>query len=160
MSRLFYFLDDQYFIDFPYPEIMQNKASINGVQHKRPCFWAYEDQNTGLMWLIPISSQIAKYRNIYNKKVATHGKCDTIVFGKVLGQERAFLIQNMIPSTQKYITNTYVDKQTQMPVQIAANKEQEIIQKVQKVLALVRHKGMRYLVYPDILEIEKALLNG
>ena len=92
--------------------------------------------------------------------MSTYGKCDTIVFGKVLGQKRVFLIQNIIPSTQKYIANTYVDKQTQIPVQIAANKEREIIQKVQKVLALVRHKGMRYLVYPDILEIEKALLNN
>ena len=158
MDGHFYFLDDQYFVDFPFPELMQNKETINGVEHKRPCFLAFSDRNTGLIWLIPISSKIEKYRDIYDKKVLKYCRCYTIVFGNVLGQERAFLIQNMLPSTQSYITSTYIDKQTQMPVQLAFHQEREIIQKAKKVLTLVRHKGMRALVYPDILKIEKALL--
>ena len=138
MDGHFYFLDDQYFVDFPFPELMQNKETINGVEHKRPCFLAFSDRNTGLIWLIPISSKIEKYRGIYDKKVLKYGRCDTIVFGNVLGQERAFLIQNMLPSTQSYITSTYIDKQTQMPVQLAFHQEREIIQKAKKVLTLVR----------------------
>ena len=30
-------------------------------------------------------------------------RCDTIVFGEVLGHEKAFLIQNMCPITEKYM---------------------------------------------------------
>ena len=88
----FYFINDQYFIDFPDPYLMQNKEVINGQEHNRPCFYAFEDSNNkGLYWMIPFSSQTNKFHKIYSNKIAKYGKCDTIVFGKVLGHEKAFL---------------------------------------------------------------------
>lgn len=39
----FYFLKDQYFIDFPDSKLMTNKETINGIEHKRTCFYAIED---------------------------------------------------------------------------------------------------------------------
>ena len=63
--------------------------------------------NTGLFWVIPISSQVSKYTAIYNNKLQRHGKCDTIVFGDVVGHRKAFLIQNMCPVTPKYIKDEY-----------------------------------------------------
>lgn len=54
----FYFINDQYFIDFHDPYLMQNKEVINGQEHNRPCFFAFEDSNNkGLYWMIPFSSQ-------------------------------------------------------------------------------------------------------
>lgn len=103
----FYFLSDQYFIDFPDSNLMQNKETINGQSHGRPCFYAFQDMNTGLFWVIPISSQVYKYTAIYNNKIQRHGKCDTIVFGDVVGHRKVFLIQNMCPVTPKYIINEY-----------------------------------------------------
>ena len=35
----FYYIDDQYFIDFPDPMLMQNKETVNGQAHDRPCFY-------------------------------------------------------------------------------------------------------------------------
>ena len=34
----FYYIDDQYFKDFPDSYLMQNKEKVNGQLHDRPCF--------------------------------------------------------------------------------------------------------------------------
>lgn len=152
----FYFINDQYFIDFPDTMLMSNKESLNGRSHNRPCFYAFEDNKTGLCWMIPISSQVKKYREYYNKKIQKYKRCDTIAFGYVLGQERAFLIQNMCPITDSYIKNEYIDKASNVPVRVNGAFEQELIEKAKRVLALQR-KGIK-LIFPDVSEIEKKLL--
>ena len=155
----FYFINDQYFIDFPDPYLMQNKEVINGQEHNRPCFYAFEDSNSkGLYWMIPFSSQTNKFHRIYNNKIAKYRKCDTIVFGKVLGHEKAFLIQNMCPISSKYINNEYVDSATNIPVRISGILESELISKARRVLALQR-QGKK-LVFPDILKIEAAIIKS
>ena len=54
--------------------------------------------------MIPISSQIEKYKKLYDEKMLRYkGNFDGIRFGFVNGQERAFLIQNVCPVTDKYI---------------------------------------------------------
>lgn len=37
----FYYIDDQYFIDFPDAYLMKNKENIDGETHDRPCFYAF-----------------------------------------------------------------------------------------------------------------------
>lgn len=151
----FYYINDQYFIDFSDDKLMQNKETFNAISHDHPCFYAFTDNSTGLFWLIPFSSQTKKFKDIYNKKVARYGKCDTITFGEVLGFEKAFLIQNMCPVLPQYIKNEYLDKQS-APVRISGDLEKEIISKAKKVLALER-KGIK-LIFPDVMKIEKELL--
>lgn len=152
----FYFIKDQYFIDFPDDKLMQNKEGINGVSHNRPSFLAFEESSSGIFWMIPISSQVTKFRYIYNTKVERFGKCDTISFGNVLGHEKAFLIQNMCPVTNKYISNEYISNNT--PVTVDGVFEKELFEKAKKVLALVR-RGNKNLVFPDVIKIEKELLS-
>ena len=154
----FYYIDDQYFVDFPYDELMRNKETIDGQVHDRPCFFAFRDDKTGLYWMIPFSSRIEKFRGIYNKKMEKYKRCDTIVFGNVLGHEKAFLIQNMCPITDKYIKNEYIDRKAGIPVKIDGKTEAELISKAKRVLALQRQG--RNLIFPkDVLQIEKALLS-
>lgn len=47
----FYFIKDQYFIDFPDTKLMQNKETVNGKTHNRPCFfllfWIKQQDYTG-----------------------------------------------------------------------------------------------------------------
>ncbi len=152
----FYYINDQYFVDFSDSFLMQNKETINGKPHDRPCFFAFEDSSTGLFWMIPISSRVEKFKELYTSKIQKYGKCDTIAFGKVLGHEKAFLIQNMCPVTYSYINNEYLDKKTNTPVQVNGILEKELITKAKKVLALHR-KGIK-LIFPDILKIESELL--
>ena len=87
----FYYIEDTYFNDFPDEKLMQNKETVNGQPHNRPCFYAFKDEKTGLYWMIPISSQVQKFRGYYNQKIRKYGRCDTIVFGEVMGAEKAFL---------------------------------------------------------------------
>ncbi len=153
----FYYITDQYFIDFPDDKLMQNKEVVVGKCHDRPCFYAFEDVATGLFWMIPISSQVSKFKAIYAKKIAKYKKCDTIDFGNVLGQERAFLIQNMCPITTKYIKNEYINSFDGVSVQVDGAFEKILLEKAKRVLALQR-KGIN-LIFPDVLLIEKTLLS-
>ena len=53
-------------------------------------------------------------------------RCDTIVFGEVLGHEKAFLIQNMCPITEKYMKNEYLDSVANIPVRVDDRLEKEL----------------------------------
>lgn len=150
----FYFINNQYFADFPDKSLMKNREVVNGAVHDRPCLYAFQDSSTGIYWTIPFSSQTAKFKQIYQNKVKKYGKCDTIDFGYVLGYEKAFLIQNMCPITDKYIKNEYF--YNNVPVQLEYKTQQRIIKKAKKVLQLQR-QGVS-LVFPDILYIESELI--
>ena len=158
-SGHFYFFNDDYFIDFPDDNLMKNKETINGQVHGRPSFYAFQDPKTLLYWMIPISSQLPKFKKLYNEKTANGKPCDTIVFGDLLGHEKAFLIQNMCPILPKYIDNEYIDARINIPAKINGALEKDIIQKAKKILALVRH-GNAFLIKPDVLKIEKELLDS
>ena len=84
-------------------------------------------------------------------------QCDTIVFGEVLGYEKAFLIQNICPITENYIKNEYYDSRAHIPVRINGQLEKELKQKANKILALQR-KGIK-LIFPEVLAIERELLD-
>jgi hypothetical protein len=152
----FYFLDDQYFVDFNDPYLMQNKETIAGVQHGRPCFVAIQESADQIYWMIPISSQIMKFTAIYQQKISKFGVCDTIIFGDVLGRKKAFLIQNMCPTTSKYTKEEYLDSKSNLPVIVDRGFEKVLIQKAAKILALQR-QGKK-LIFPDVFKIEQELL--
>jgi len=153
----FYFIKDQYFIDFPDKDLQTNKENINGKEHNRPCFYVIQDNlNASIYWMVPISSGTAKYQRFYDAKAARYGDCDTIHFGYVLGERKAFLIQNMCPIIDEYMNNIYIDAATGAHVTLASNAASEIERKAKKVLMLLR-KGIK-LIFPDIITIEKQLL--
>lgn len=106
----FYFLSDQYYLDFPDDKLMKNKVMVDGSLHKRPCFFAFRDRKIPeIYWIVPISSWHEKYKQIEQTKIKKYGYCNTIRFGVVLGINTAFLLQNMCPATSKYLT-PYIDK--------------------------------------------------
>lgn len=136
---------------------MKNKVAVDGQRHDRPCFFAMTDKKqNGLFWLIPISSRIEKYKRIYAKKVQRYGECNTIYFAKVLGKENAFLIQNMFPITQKYISNIYIDRNTSNAVTISDNEAKKIIHNARDVLKL-HNRGIN-LIFPKIDIIKEKLV--
>ncbi len=152
----FYFLKQDYFIDFPDPYLMANRETINGKAHDRPCFFSFIDIPTQIYWMIPISSKISKYHHEYQKKVNRYGKCITIAFGDVLGHQKAFLIQNMCPVTSKYLNGEYFDLKANIPVRVDGVFERSLIRDAKKALVLTR-QGKR-LIFPDVLKIEIELL--
>ena len=153
----FYYIKDQYFLDFPDSSLMQNKdADANGL-HGRPCYLCFTDEENDIFWFIPISSRVEKYKKIYDKKVEKYKHCDTIQFANVLGKERAFLIQNMCPVTLEYIDYEYKSSDGS-PVEIQKNKAFKIIRKAKRVLQIAKNDNSK-IVFSDIIKIEEALKN-
>jgi len=149
--KYFYFIKDEFYTFIDDPFLMKNKE--NGC--KRPCFLAIKTDNK-IIWMIPVSSKTEKFEKIYKRKVDKYGYCNTIVLGKLLGRDCAFLIQNMFPITEKFIESQYIQKSNNVPVRIENNIASEIIIKFKNVLALTR-KGAKGLVFPNIIEIENKL---
>ncbi len=77
----------------------------------RPHYLAIQDsQNSGIYWMIPVSSKFEKYQNIYSHQVARYKKCTKIVLGKCGGRDAAFLIQNAFPTTADYFDHIHTSK--------------------------------------------------
>jgi hypothetical protein len=153
----FYFIEDQYFIDFPDPLLMKKKELIAGQPHDRACFFAFTGDSGGIFWMVPFSSNLDKYKTVYHAKLSKYGKCDTIAFGNVLGYQKAFLIQNMCPLINKYVKNEYMDSNF-VPVQLDGAFEKKLVQMGKMVLSLER-QGKK-IIFPDVLAIEKKLLSS
>ena len=89
-----YFLSNEYYQDFPDDKLMQNKDTIDGVPHSRPCFFAFSDARIPeIYWIVPISSKYEKYKRIEQDKIKKYGRCNTIRFGTVLGRNTVEQIQ-------------------------------------------------------------------
>lgn len=147
----FYFIKDEFFDKIEAQNLCLNKKEGN----KRPCYYCFKDtKQENIIWFLPISSKIEKYKKIYKEKKEKYGKVDNIVFGYVEGEERAFLIQNMFPTLQKYITEKYVKQKRD--VMINKKLKIELKRKANKILTLVE-KGYRNLVFPDIIKIKESL---
>ena len=130
---------------------MENKENGN----KRPCYFCFNDpKNNKIIWFVPISSKVEKYKSIYESKKKSKKKVYNFVFGKVLGKERTFLIQNIFPTTEKYIENKYQNKM--QDVEITETLKQKIIKTSMTVISLAK-KGINIPFY-NIIEMKEILL--
>lgn len=70
-----YHVKDEFF------ELVQDKYLMSNKEqgNYRPHYYAIKDKkNPELYWMIPISSQVEKYKGIIEKKKKRYGKCNTI----------------------------------------------------------------------------------
>ena len=149
----FYFIKDEFFDIFKNYNLMHNKE--NGT--KRPCYFCFNDQQEKkIIWFVPISSKVEKYKLIYENKKKTRKKVYNFVFGKVLGKEKTFLIQNIFPTTEYYIESKYQSKN--QDVKITASLKKEIIQTSINVIKLAK-KGINIPFY-NIIEMKEILLKN
>ena len=129
----FYFMKDSFFEVFKEYKIMENKESGN----KRPCYFCFRDRKDER-----IISKAGK-RPVYN-----------FVFGNVLGKKAVFLIQNIFPTTEKYIEEKYTN--SNIDVEIPAVVKEEIIKTALRVVRLAE-EGIHIPFY-DIIEMKNILL--
>lgn len=154
LTAQLYFLSDQYYLDFPDDKLMANKDTTDGISHNRPCFFAFSDANNpDIYWIIPISSRCDKFKRIEQEKIQKYGRCNTIRFGTVLGRNAAFLIQNMCPATDRYLT-AYIDKNN-CPIRIDGRIAADVIHHARGVLAMAK-RGAK-VIFPDVFSIYQEL---
>ena len=112
-------------------------------------------ENDEIIWFVPISSKVDKYKTIYENKKKKQKKVYNFVFGKVLGKEKTFLIQNIFPTTENYIESKYQNKM--QDVEITESLKKEVIEISMNVIKLAK-KGINIPFY-DILEMKSILLS-
>lgn len=120
----------------------------------RPHYFCLKSEKDGIIWFIPMSSKVQKYKTVVENKLKRNKKCDTIVIGNYRGKDHAFLLQNMFPITEKYID--HIDTVKGKAIQVAAETRREIISKVNKIFIL-KEKGIN-LIFPDVDRIKEILL--
>ena len=145
-----YHIKDEFFDMIQDKYLMSNKEGGN----YRPHFLAIQDsKNNNLYWMIPISSQVEKYKVIIEKKKQRYGKCNTIIIGKFAGKDNAFLIQNAFPILAKYFDHVHTIENK--PITIHKKLDRELTINLREVLAMYK-RGIR-LIFPDIEKIQEKM---
>ena len=105
-----------------------------------------------------MSSRAEKFKAIMDKKQASGRPCDTLHICRLdNGIMNAFLLQDMFPITEDYISAEYTINGNHL--MLTSDREAKIIlQKARRTLNML-HRGIRFTpTQPDVLSIEAALL--
>lgn len=145
-----------YHIKNEYFEFVKDEKLITNHEgdSTRPNYFCIKINDENVMWFVPISSKVEKYKKIIQNKMKKYKKCDTIVIGNYRGREHAFLIQNMFPITEKYID--HIDTIEGKALKVPSETRRDIERKVEKVL-LLKEKGIN-LIFPNVDKITEKLL--
>lgn len=148
----FYFINNSFIKKYGLRyNLMENKETGT----KRPCYFCFKDRkNEQIIWFVPISKQYKKYLSIYKKKKnKIHREPLNFVFGIVKDEPAVFLIQNMFPTTKKYIIEKYQVRNNDVTIPIPVQKE--IIDKAENVL-LLEKEGI-HIAFSNPLGFKKEL---
>lgn len=143
-----YHIKDEFFDRINDKGLMINHE--NG--HSRPSYLAIEDDN--ILWFIPLSTKIDKYKSIIEKKEKKYGSCKTILIGKIADKDSVILIQNAFPTISKYVKSRHtIDGKV---VRVSDALKREIVDDFKYVLSL--KTGGLNLFFTDIDKIKDIML--
>lgn len=136
------------------PYLKGNKAG------NRPHYYCFEDTSKEIYWMIPLSSQIDKYKRIVEKKEKSGKSCDIIHIVKLDdSRQSAFLIQDMFPITDGYIEREYTIAGNHLML-TSEHTVKEIEQKAKKVIGMLK-RGVKFTpTQPNVLAILEKLKQG
>ena len=152
VSGRLYFIKDEFF-----DTVDEEFLKMNKEDTQRPHYYAFKDESTNLLWVIPCSKQVDKYKQIIEKKKKTNKKHNHIQIIKVNGIEQAFLFQDMFPIIEKYIKNPYIKQKVFMEIK-DPKKMSEIEDNAKGIIKLLRH-GVKFTpTQPDSIKIEQLMI--
>ncbi len=120
--------------------------------HSRPSYFVIEDKD--ILWFIPLSSKVEKYKKIIEHKINKNGTCKTIMIEKIAGKETAILIQNTFPTIKKYVKNPHT----------IGNNKVKVIKSIQKKIqknfndTMIAKENGRNSFFCDIDKIKEKML--
>ena len=145
-----YHIKDDFF-----DKINDNGLMINHENGKaRPTYFTIKDKD--ILWFIPLSSKVDKYRKIVDNKMKRYGRCDTILIREILGKDSVILLQNTFPTLEKYIDHAHL-LDNGKPAKVVESLKDEILQNFEYLLKL-KSKGVN-LFFTDIDKIKKQMLD-
>ena len=144
-----YHIKDEFFDVVNDDNLMMNHE--RGKQ--RPTYFTIKDGD--ILWFIPLSSKVDKYKKIVSNKIKKYGLCNTIMIEEVLGQKSAILLQNAFPTLEKYIDHVHtVDGK---PAKVSETLEKMILKNFDELIKL-KSKGIN-LFFADIDKIKQQMLD-
>ena len=135
-----------------------NKVNDKGIMinhengHSRPSYLTIKDDK--ILWFIPLSSKVEKYKPIIEKKIKKYGSCKSILIKKIADRESVILIQNAFPTIEKYVKSKHtIDGKH---IRIATAVQREIIDDFEYMLSLKTE--VLNLFFTDIDSIKEKML--
>ena len=120
--------------------------------HSRPSYLAIKDDS--ILWFIPLSTKINKYKSIIENKVKKYGSCKTILIKKIVDRDSVILIQNAFPTIEKYVKSKHTISGKYVRISDAVKRE--ILDDFQYMLSL-KKDGLN-LFFTDIDKIKEIML--
>ena len=118
---------------------------------RRPTYFTIKDDD--ILWFIPLSSKVDKYKKIIDKKIEKYGVCNTILIREVLGNEAVILIQNAFPTLEKYIDHVHIVDGK--PAKVINKTCKEILENFENLIKL-KKRGID-LFFTDVDKIKKQM---
>lgn len=146
-----YHIKDEYFNLVQDATLMKNHESGKA----RPTYFCIKNSENNILWFIPMSSKVEKYKKIRDKKIYKYGNCDTILIKKFLGKDSVFLLQNMFPTIEKYVDHVHIVNGKEAKVISRIAKEIEI--KFKKLLILI-NQGKK-VIFTDVEKDVRIMLD-
>ena len=143
-----YHIKDEFF-----DRINDKGLMINHENGKsRPTYFTIKDKD--ILWFIPLSSKVAKYQPIIDKKIKKYGDCRSIMISEIANKKSVILLQNAFPTLEKYIDHPHVIKGK--PLKVIDTLKDEILSNFYYLLAL-KKQGID-LFFADIDKIKEKML--
>ena len=119
---------------------------------KRPTYFTIKDND--ILWFIPLSSKVEKYKKIIDKKMEKYGFCNTIFIRKILEEDSVILFQNAFPTLEKYIDHVHTSNGA--PAKVGSLLKNEILNNFKNLLKL-KNRGYN-VFFTDVDKIKKQML--
>lgn len=117
----------------------------------RPTYFTVK--NGDILWFIPLSSKVEKYKKVINDKIKRYGYCNTILIRKIFDEDSVILLQNAFPTIEKFIGHVHTRKG--LPAKVPSKLSGEITKKFKELLKL-KNRGYN-LFLTDVDTIEKKI---
>ena len=149
----FYIIKDEFFNFIQDPFLKDNKDG------NRPFYFCIEEilDSKKMLWMIPLSSRVEKYKKIINKRLLENKPLDGLYICKLPNdRESVFLIQDIFPIKKEFIKREYTLGGNHLLLSKKSDIE-IILSKAKRIIRLVT-RGIRITpTSPDIIRIIKKL---
>ncbi len=143
-----YHLKDEYFFLINDEVLMKNKSG------KRPSYFVIKEKDSEILWFIPLSTKVEKYKKIREHKLKRYKHCSTILIIKIAGKEQAVLIQNAFPTIEKYVDSFHtIDN---IPISVRGHLKRKILFNFNNTYGS-HLKGVN-IFYSDVDKLKKIML--
>ena len=144
-----YHIKDEFF------DIVNDESLMTNHERgkKRPTYFTIRDNN--ILWFIPLSSKVEKYKKVVDDKIKKYGFCNTILIDKVFDVDNAILLQNAFPTLEKYIDHVHTINGK--PARVSKNLEKTILSYFKNLMKL-HNRGIN-VFFANVDKIKEKILD-